>query len=137
MYICLIVQKQLKTYLLTALLAIIAIYSTVFTQFTAATFSNTSLYTQLSTSEEDPDTIGNKALALEISSEHSPLQAVKAEETITTVTQRTKPVYNLFSIALLLVGFENESYQIEASFFRVKPLYFSAPIYILFRQIII
>jgi hypothetical protein len=135
------VKKQLKTYIALILLAILAIGLMFFSQRS----SSTSLLTataQTTTLEKGAQLhvtleLPAKPLSLQVSTDHYPLQAVKVEEVTVNVTQRVRPVYNLFSIALLLFGFESTSSEKQAVYFPVKALHFSAPFYILFRQIII
>lgn len=132
-----IVQKQLKTYLLLIILAALAIYLSVFNQQYTPLPADQEYHAQASASKKEADTPSDKAHSLEISSPSSPIQAVKSEEIVVSVTERTRPSYNLFYLALQLLGFENRPDQISVTSFCYKPISFSAPIYILFRQLII
>lgn len=76
-------------------------------------------------------------LSLHTATARFPLQALKGEQPGLDLHQRLRPIHDLFSIGLLLFAFEVESFASKALYFYVKPACSSAPIYILFRQLLI
>lgn len=131
-------MTKLRTYIAAFFIVLLAIGISVFSQPSASdsAFSDQSLAASLDKHTPLQD-LPVEPLVLNIATDHMPLQAVKVEDVTISVTQRLRPVYDLFSFALLLFSFENTSYETKAPYLHVKSLHFSAPIYILFKQLII
>lgn len=131
-------MTKLRTYIATFILVLLTIGISVFSQLCASdsVLSGQSLATSLAKHTPLQD-LPIEPLVLNIATDHMPLQAVKVEDVTVSVTQRLRPIYDLFSFALLLFSFENTSYETKAPYIHVKSLHFSAPIYILFKQLII
>ena len=130
--------KHSKIFIVSILLAVVAIGLIFFDQLTSSPplvphplVLEEAAYVQSATVAQ------GEPVSLESLTARFPLQALKVEEIETNVTPPFRPASDLFSIVLQLFAFENESNQPKALFFYAWPLCFSAPIYILFRQILV